>query len=111
MPNRLRTVSLLPSFALSSPKSPLPTTGVAKCNERADFEPPATTPHKALKAALVQSTIIINTDDPDDSHGIKNGISTELNRGRSESRVIAKSFNMSASKRYIFASGNSDVPR
>ena len=111
MPNKLRTVSLLASLAFNSPKSPLPFSGVAKCIVRADFEPPAATPHNARSDPLIQRAAMRSPEaDPGKDHGISNGTYTESNNGERASSVIALSLRMSAKKRYILASGKREVP-
>lgn len=111
IPKRLRTVSLLASLAFSSPKSPTPFSGVAKCNVKADLEPPAATPHNARSDPLKHRAAIRSPETgPGNDHGTSNGIYTESNKGERASRVIAASLRMSASKRYVLASGKRDVP-
>ena len=111
IPKRLRTVSLLASLALISPKSPTPFSGVAKCKVKADLEPPAATPHNARSDPLKHRATIRSPEaDPGNDHGTSNGIYTESNSGERASRVIAASLRMSASKRYVLASGKRDVP-
>jgi len=88
IPKRANTVSLLASFALRSPTSPFPFTGLAKCIVIAAFEPPAEIPHRDLKTALRQRA-------PTRKLGREN----EMNKGDIVSRMTAVSFKTSASSR------------
>jgi hypothetical protein len=91
MPNNEMTVSWLESFALSSPRLPQR----AKCALRLALAEPAATPQRALSTLL------------------KLRISTLRGFGKAgerQSSTKAKSFKMSASKRYILHSGSRDVP-
>lgn len=63
MPKSARTVSLLASFALRSPRSPGIRPDVAKCMVNAVFEPPATTPQRARNAPLKHSEAM-RSDEP-----------------------------------------------
>ena len=91
MPSREMTVSWLESFAFNSPRLPQR----AKCALRLALAEPAATPQRALRTLL------------------KLRISTLTgfgNAGERQSSTNAKSFKMSASKRYILHSGSRDVP-
>lgn len=99
IPARARTVSLLESFALRSPRSPRPVDGVAKCNEIAALEPPATMPQRALNVALAHKAVTR-----------AQGKSVPR-MGEKTSMITARSFMMSARNRYIFVSGTREVPK
>lgn len=91
IPSSEMTVSWLESFALSSPRFPQR----AKCALRLAFAEPAATPHSARKMLL------------------KLSMSTRRGFGKAgerQSSTNAKSFRMSARRRYILHSGSRDVP-
>ena len=97
----------------------VPISGWAKCSVRAAFEPPAETPQMARKAPLRQSANPRKEPGRCASVGYMNGgkevyaISREYaeRSGESVSRSSGISLNISARKRYVFASGDSKVPR
>ena len=91
MPSKEMTVSWLESFAFNSPRLPQR----AKCALKLAFAEPAATPQRALRTLL---KLRINT------------LKGFGNAGERQSSTNAKSFRMSASKRYILHSGSRDVP-
>lgn len=103
IPKSARTVSLLESLALRSPTSPIPPIGVAKWRVIDDLDPPAAMPHKARRDPLTQSAATRRA-------GILTGRDDETNKGETVSRIIAPSLTISASRRYVLASGESEDP-
>lgn len=107
-PTNARTVSLLPSLALRSPISPEPMMeSEAKCIVTAALEPPATIPHSARKEPLRHKAVIRIPEPRSRPVNIYTNLSS---CGDTTSRTMARSFSMSARKRYVFASGNKEVP-
>jgi len=88
IPRSARTVSLLESFALRSPTSPTPLTGVAKWRVMAAFEPPAAIPQSARHDELRHKAA-----------RRRPGIGYRDNEGDNVSRMMAASLRTSAKKR------------
>ena len=79
----------------------------AKCIVTAALEPPATMPHSARDEPL-RHKAVIRIPEPK-SRPVN--VCTKLSScGDMTSRTMAVSFRMSARKRYVFASGNKEVP-
>lgn len=79
----------------------------AKCIVTAALEPPATIPHSARKEPLRHKAIIRI---PEPKSRPVNACTNLSSWGDITSRTMAISFRMSARKRYVFASGNREVP-
>lgn len=107
-PTNARTVSLLLSLAFRSPMSPEPMTeSEAKCIATAALEPPATMPQRAREEPLRHKAVIRIPEPKSRPVNVYTNLSSW---GDSTSRTMARSFRMSARNRYVFASGNKDVP-
>lgn len=107
-PTSAKTVSLLLSLAFRSPISPEPMTeSEAKCIATAALEPPATIPHSARKEPLRHKAVIRIPEPKSRPVNVYTNLSSWGDR---TSRTMAISFRMSARKRYVFASGNKEVP-
>jgi len=107
-PTNARTVSLLLSLALRSPISPEPMAeSEAKCIVTAALEPPATIPQSAREQPLRHKAVIRIPEPKSRPVNVWANLSSWGDR---TSRTMAMSFRMSARKRYVFASGNREVP-
>jgi hypothetical protein len=107
-PTSAKTVSLLLSLAFRSPMSPEPMMeSEAKWIVTAALEPPATIPHSAREDPLRHKAVIRI---PEPKSRPVNVYANLSSRGDMTSRTMAISFRMSARKRYVFASGNKEVP-
>jgi len=99
IPSKARTVSLLASFALRSPTSPVPLSGVVKCKLMEALELPTEMAQRDLNDALRHNAA---THRP--------GKKRVSRRGEIVSRITAVSLSMLARSQYFFASGASDEP-
>lgn len=79
----------------------------AKCIATAALEPPATIPQRAREEPLRHKAVILIPEPKSRPVNVCTNLSSW---GDSTSRTMARSFRMSARNRYVFASGNKDVP-